>query len=194
MDTKSLWDELKLKVQNCNKCELCRTRNKTVFGNGPTENPLFVIVGEAPGEDEDKTGMPFVGRAGDLLTAILQRGGGINREKVYITNVVKCRPPENRNPSLTEQSACSEYLEAQLLLLRPKVVVTMGNVPTQWLFKTQLGITKLRGKWFPWRGIELFPMFHPSYLLRNSSNEIGSPKYLTWQDVQALRKKIDSLR
>ena len=178
-------------MQNCNKCELCQTRTNVVFGTGPTENPLFVIVGEAPGEDEDKSGLPFVGRAGELLTAILERGGGINREKVYITNVVKCRPPNNRNPSISEQIACSDYLEAQLLLLRPKIVVTMGNVPTQWLFKTQVGITKIHGQWLNWRGIELYPMFHPSYLLRNSSTEKGSPKYLTWLDVQALKKKID---
>ncbi len=190
IELESIWQELEARVRICQNCELCKTRHNTVFGEGPTENPLCVIVGEAPGADEDTTGRPFVGKAGELLTQILERGGNIPRDKVYITNVVKCRPPENRNPTQSEQLACSEFLEAQLLLLRPKIVVTMGNVPTQWLFKTKAGITKLRGQWLDWRGIKLFPMFHPSYLLRDPSRDKNSPKYLTWLDIRELHKKI----
>ena len=197
-DIDSAWQELREKVERCTKCGLCKTRHNTVFGEGP-RNCRCVIIGEAPGEDEDKEGRPFVGRAGQLLTNILEKGGGIPRDSVYIMNVLKCRPPDkiktNRPPTDNEKIACSEYLEAQLALLHPDIVVTMGNTPTQWLMKTKEGITNLRGKWLKWRGIWLFPMFHPSYLLRNESNtsETG-PKYLTWLDVKELKAKLDSLK
>ena len=193
-DINTAWEELRLKVEHCRKCGLCETRHNTVFGEGPVENCRVVIVGEGPGADEDATGKPFVGKAGMLLTSILESGGGIKRDTLYITNIVKCRPPENRNPFRDEAEACSEFLEAQLSLLHPDIVVTLGNISTQWLLKTSQGITSLRGKWVDWRGIKLFPMFHPSYLLRNESRAQGSPKYLTWQDVRALKARIDSLQ
>ena len=193
-DINTAWEELRLKVEHCRKCGLCEKRHNTVFGEGPVENCRVVIVGEGPGADEDATGKPFVGKAGMLLTSILESGGGIKRDTLYITNIVKCRPPENRNPSREEASACSEFLEAQLSLLHPDIVVTLGNISTQWLLKTTEGITKLRGQWIDWRGIKLFPMFHPSYLLRNDSRAKGSPKDLTWHDVRALKAKIDSLK
>ena len=194
-DINSAWEELRARVKACTKCGLCQTRTNTVFGEGPVHNCKCVIVGEAPGEEEDKSGRPFVGKAGQLLTDILQKGGGIPRESIYIMNVLKCRPPENRNPSPVEMAVCNEYLEAQLLLLRPSVIVTMGNVPTKWLRKDSQGITSLRGKWQKWRGIDLLPMFHPSYLLRTESDKSKtSPKYLTWQDVQSLKAKLDSLQ
>ena len=194
IDINNAWDELKRRVSGCQKCGLCKKRHHTVFGGGPTENCRVVVVGEGPGADEDVTGRPFVGKAGQLLTAILQDGGGIPRESLYITNIVKCRPPENRNPTREEAQSCSEYLEAQLLLLHPDIVVTLGNVPTQFLLNTSQGITSLRGQWLNWRGIRLYPMFHPSYLLRNDSKAEGSPKYLTWQDVRALKSEIDKLQ
>ena len=194
MDINTALNELKSRVQECRKCGLCEKRHNIVFGEGPTENCRVVIVGEGPGADEDATGRPFVGKAGMLLTSILQDGGKIPRESLYITNVVKCRPPDNRNPTREEAAACNEFLEAQLLLLHPDIVVTLGNVPTQWLLKTTQGITGLRGQWVDWRGIKLFPMFHPSYLLRNDSRAKGSPKDLTWHDVRALKAKIDSLK
>ena len=194
MDINAALDELKSRVQECRKCGLCEKRHNIVFGEGPTENCRVVIVGEGPGADEDATGRPFVGKAGMLLTSILQDGGKIPRDSLYITNVVKCRPPDNRNPTREEAAACNEFLEAQLLLLHPDIVVTLGNVPTQWLLKTTQGITSLRGQWVDWRGIKLFPMFHPSYLLRNDSRAKGSPKDLTWHDIRALKAKIDSLQ
>ena len=197
IDISSAWQELKEKVERCTKCGLCKTRHNTVFGEGPI-NTRCVIIGEAPGEDEDKEGRPFVGRAGQLLTDILEKGGGIPRNSVYIMNVLKCRPSDpkitNRPPNDKEKSACNEYLEAQLALLHPDIVVTMGNTPTQWLMKTKVGITNLRGKWQKWRGIQLLPMYHPSFLLRNENNiSHTGPKYLTWLDVQDLKRKIDSL-
>ena len=193
VDINSAWQELKNKIENCGKCALCETRHNTVMGEGPIQNCKVMIVGEAPGEDEDLQGRPFVGKAGQLLTDILEKGGGISRSSVYIANTLKCRPPDNRDPNQGELLACNDYLEAQMLLLRPKIVVTLGNVPTKWLLKTSQGITSLRGKWFDWRGIKLFPMFHPSYLLRDQSRTKDSPKYLTWNDVRALKARIDEL-
>ncbi|MDR2179638.1 MAG: uracil-DNA glycosylase [Synergistaceae bacterium] len=186
------WAALKTAVQACERCELCRTRTHVVFGQGAADTPL-VFVGEGPGEDEDAQGMAFVGRAGQLLTRILS-AGGISREEVFITNVVKCRPPGNRVPTLEETMMCGGFLEAQLLLLRPKILVCLGGTATKWILKTTEGISALRGRWFEWRGIEVFPMFHPSYLLRDESRRKGSPKDLTWQDVQALKNKLDQYK
>ena len=195
IDINSAWEELKQRVSVCQKCELCHKRINTVLGEGDI-NSRVVLIGEAPGEDEDREARPFVGRAGKLLTNILEKGGNIPRDSVYITNTIKCRPPENRNPNLTEVTCCREYLEAQLLLLRPKIVVTLGNIPTKALLNTSQGITNLRGRWQKWRGIDLLPMFHPSFLLRNGNdvnNAPGSPKFLTWQDVKSLKIKIDEI-
>lgn len=198
-DIDSAWKELQEKVRTCTKCPLCKTRTNTVFGEGPVTDCKCVIIGEAPGEDEDKQGRPFVGRAGILLTDILEKGAGIPRDSLYIMNVLKCRPPDpvktNRPPTDEEMSACNDYLEAQLALLHPEIVVTMGNTPTKWLTKTKQGITVVHGKWLTWRGIRLFPMFHPSYLLRNESNNSQTgPKYLTWVDVKELKTELDKLQ
>ena len=194
-DINSAWEELRKQVENCTKCALCTTRHNTVFGEGPTENCKCVLIGEGPGEDEDNSGRPFVGKAGQLLTSILEKGGNMRRDSVYIMNVVKCRPPKNRNPSVGEMTACNDYLEAQLALLHPDIVVTLGNVPTKWLRQSDEGITSLRGKWMVWRGIRMFPMFHPSYLLRNEQDKSeSSPKYLTWLDIQSLKAELDKLQ
>lgn len=192
IDINEAWDELKRRVSECQKCGLCKKRRNTVFGEGPRDCRV-VIVGEGPGADEDISGKPFVGKAGQLLTAILE-SAKIQRNSIFITNTVKCHPPENRDPTKEEAQACSEYLEAQLMLIHPDIVVTLGNVPTKFLLKTDIGITKLRGQWINWRGIKLFPMFHPSYLLRNESHSPGSPKYLTWQDIRVLKAEIDKLQ
>jgi DNA polymerase len=150
----------------------------------------LVFVGEGPGEDEDLQGQAFVGRAGQLLTKILS-AGGISREDVFIANVVKCRPPNNRTPLPEEMMRCGDFLEAQLLLLRPKILVCLGATAAKWILKTTEGITGLRGRWIEWRGVAVFPMFHPSYLLRDDSRRKGSPKELTWQDVQVLKERFD---
>jgi len=152
-----------------------------------------MFVGEGPGADEDQQGVPFVGRAGQLLTQILS-AAGISRDQVYITNVVKCRPPGNRVPTYEEMMVCDQFLQAQILLVRPRLLVLLGSTPTKWILKTQEAISKLRGQWFQWRGMEVMPMFHPSYLLRNPSNKVGSPKHLTWEDIQEVKRRWDSVR
>lgn len=184
------WDPLAARARDCTRCRLHRGRTHVVFGEGNPHSPV-VFIGEGPGEQEDLTGRPFVGRAGQLLDKILA-AAGIPRESVYITNMVKCRPPGNRNPQPDEIEACWPFLEQQLRLLRPRVIVALGNVPAQFFLKTREGITKLRGKFYPWKaGIEVFPMFHPSFLLRNPSREPGSPKHMTWQDIQTLKARLD---
>lgn len=183
--------ELEEQVKACERCGLCRTRNNTVFGEGNLRAELM-MVGEGPGADEDKTGRPFVGLAGQLLTKILN-AAGIDRSSIFITNIVKCRPPNNRDPKSDETLACGDFLEAQILLIKPKILVGLGNTPLKWFFKANGGITKLRGQWLSWRGIDFFPMFHPSYLLRDDSRRVGSPKELTWRDVQELKSKLDEL-
>ena len=193
IDINSAWTELKRRVAECTKCGLCRSRKTTVFGEGPETKCRCMIIGEAPGEEEDKEGQPFVGPAGQLLTSILEKGGHIDRSSVYITNTVKCRPPKNRNPYIEEKQECRNYLEAQLLLLQPDIVVTMGNVPTQWLLNVSDGITRLRGQWITWRGIKLFPMYHPSYLLRQTGSAEVKAKQETWDDVRQLKAELDRL-
>jgi len=186
-------EDLRQRVLSCQRCPLAQSRSQVVFGEGraPTE---LMLIGEAPGEVEDQRGRPFVGPAGQLLTKILE-SAGIPREEVYITNVVKCRPPGNRVPTKEEMAACWEWLAAQIALVNPKIIITLGNTPTHWLLGRSEGINELRGRFFPWKGgIEVFPMFHPSYLLRNPSSEKGSPKYLTWQDIKAVKARILSLR
>jgi len=186
------WIILEEKVKECKKCPLSETRTQSVFGEGSRKTELM-FVGEGPGADEDLQGLPFVGKAGQLLNQIFA-AAGIDRSEVYITNVVKCRPPQNRVPTVEECSACNDYLFAQISLVQPKILVTLGNTPTKWLLKTtHEGITQLRGKWFDWYGIKLMPMFHPSYLLRNQSRKVGSPRHLTWQDIQEVKARWDEI-
>lgn len=162
-----------------------------VFGEGHPDAKLM-IIGEAPGEEEDLSGRPFVGRAGQLLDKILA-SVGLERDAIYITNMVKFRPPGNRNPRLEEIVASEPVLLEQIRLVRPQVIATLGNVPTQYFLDTKDGITKMHGRWFEWHGIPLFPLYHPAYLLRNPSRERGSPKWQMWQDMKALRERLDTL-
>jgi DNA polymerase len=163
-----------------------------VFGDGDRRSKLL-FIGEGPGADEDDQGLPFVGRAGQLLTQIL-KSVGIDRKDVYITNIVKCRPPENRVPAPDEMIACDKHLQTQMLLLNPALIVLLGNTPARWILKTSEGITKIRGKWFEWHGVPVMPMFHPSYLLRNASSREGSPKHLTWLDIQEVSRQWGAVR
>jgi len=150
-----------------------------------------MFVGEGPGEVEDSTGRPFVGPAGQKLDEVLA-SVKMCRKEAYITNIVKCRPPGNRVPSRAEMEVCAPYLEAQIALINPGLIVALGNTSTQWLMPDVPGITKSHGMFFSWRGgIQLLPMFHPSYLLRNPSRMKGSPKYLTWIDIQKVRRWLD---
>lgn len=180
---------LKAEISKCEKCGLGMERKQAVTGEGSLDATLM-FVGEGPGADEDSQGIPFVGRAGQLLDRILE-AAGIKREEVYITNVVKCRPPENRTPAIEEIVVCQRFLEAQIAIINPRVIVCLGNTPTKWFLGTTEGITKIRGQWFSWKGIDIMPMFHPSYLLRNESRRKDGPKALTWMDIQEVKKRLD---
>ena len=144
-----------------------------------------MFVGEGPGEEEDRKGEPFVGRAGQLLTEIITRGMGLRRSDVYIANVVKCRPAGNRNPEPDEIAACQPFLFAQIDTIAPKVIVALGKFAAQTLLETATPISKLRGRWFSFRGRRLMPTFHPSYLLRNPAD-----KKLVWEDIQLVMKEL----
>lgn len=164
---------------------------RLVFGEG-AEDADLMLIGEAPGEEEDLQRRPFVGRAGRLLDRILA-SVGLSRDDVYITNLVKFRPPGNRNPRPEEVRASEPVLLEQIRLIRPQVIGTLGNVPTQWFLDTRDGITKVRGQWHTWNDLHVFPLFHPAYLLRNPSRERGGPKWLMWQDMRELKRALDAL-
>jgi uracil-DNA glycosylase len=180
----------------CTACKLRPGCTQVVVSDGNPQARLL-IVGEGPGADEDRIGRPFVGRGGQLLDRILG-AVQLTREEVYLTNIVKCRPPANRNPEPDETETCTAlWLEPQLRLLRPQLIVTLGNTPTQYLLGTRQGITKLRGTWTRhrqrdglWEAL-LMPMFHPAYLLRNDSRAAGGPKSLTWRDIREVRRVLD---
>jgi uracil-DNA glycosylase len=165
----------------CTRCKLCTLgRSQIVFGVGHPKARLM-FVGEAPGEDEDKKGEPFVGRAGQLLTKIIE-AIGLTREQVYIANVIKCRPPGNRNPEPDEVAACEPFLFRQVDVIQPRVIVPLGKFAAQCLLKSMEPITKLRGRQFDYRGSVLIPTFHPAYLLRNPS-----AKREVWEDMKKVR-------
>ena len=185
------FDDLRDRVVSCQLCPLSETRTNVVFGEGDPDADVL-LVGEGPGEVEDRTGRPFVGPAGKKLDEVLQ-SVDIKREDIFVGNVVKCRPPGNRVPTKQEMEACMPFLEAQIALINPSLVITLGNTSTQWLMPDIPTITKSHGTFYTWRGeIRLFPMFHPSYLLRNPSKAKGSPKYLTWLDIQKVREWMDN--
>jgi len=166
---------------DCRKCGLCSTRTQVVFGTGPASTPLM-FVGEAPGEDEDRKGEPFVGRAGQLLTSTLKKFG-IERSQVFIANILKCRPPGNRTPAPDEMAACMPWLQRQIATIRPKLICGLGNIAVQTLLVTKTGITKLRGRVTQAQGLPFFPTFHPAYILRNM-NDLP----LFEQDIQSALK------
>ncbi|MBQ6516039.1 uracil-DNA glycosylase [bacterium] len=187
-------EDIRQRCLKCEKCSLCKTRTNIVFSDGIPNNKL-VLVGEAPGYWEDQKGKPFVGKAGQLLDKIFACVG-LSREKdVYICNTIKCRPPENRNPLPEEKEACREYLDAQLEILKPKIILICGSVALNSLLPNESGITRVRGKWFEGKnGAKMMPIFHPSYLLRNDSREKGSPKWLMWQDIKEVKRVYDELK
>lgn len=183
-------------AQNCKKCNLYEERTKVVFGTGPVPCDLM-LIGEGPGEQEDKTGLPFVGRAGQLLTKILE-SININRDKdIYIANIVKCRPPKNRAPYPTEIESCMAYLKAQINIVMPKILLLAGSPSAKTVLNNNETITKIRGKWFKKKVkymedmLYIMPIFHPSYLLRNQRRDVGSPKWQTWQDMIEIKNALD---
>ncbi len=186
-------EEIKAKCLSCTKCGLCKTRTNIVFSDGIANNKLM-LIGEAPGYWEDKKGLPFVGKAGQLLDKIFECTGLSRKKDVYICNTIKCRPPENRDPLPDEKAACREYLDAQIEILKPKIILICGRVALNSMLPEAGGITKVRGKWFdgPYQS-KMMPVFHPSYLLRNDSREKGSPKWLMWQDIKEIKRAYDLL-
>ncbi|BDC50067.1 hypothetical protein F183_A23830 [Bryobacterales bacterium F-183] len=170
---------------DCKRCRLCEQRNKIVFGSG-NENAKLVFVGEGPGADEDAQGLPFVGRAGQLLTQMIEgtaskEGIAIKRPDVYICNVVKCRPPENRTPLPDEMEICGQYLFRQLMVIKPKAICALGSTAAKAVLGTKEGVTKLRGNWQKWRDIPVMVTYHPSYLLRPYNQ---NAKREAWEDLK----------
>lgn len=183
-------------AQHCNQCHRCGlgdSRTHAVVGRGNLQAPIM-IVGEAPGQNEDETGLPFVGKAGQLLEKILASVNLVPEQDIYIANVIKCRPPANRVPTTEEVAACKPYLLEQIRLVNPKIILLTGATSVRGLTGDKRGITKIRGTWLEWEGRLCMPILHPAYLLRNPSREQGSPKWLMWQDIQAVRAKLEEIR
>ncbi len=186
--------ELREHIGDCRRCKLCDTRTNIVFGEGnPGARVMF--IGEGPGRDEDIQARPFVGRAGQLLTAIIEKGMNISRPDTYIANVVKCRPTvdlkfeRDRPPEQDERDACGPFLLRQIEIISPEVIVTLGNPSTQFLLSIKQGITTVRGKWFNHRGIPVMPTYHPSYILRNGG-DASSLKKDVWEDMKKVIAKL----
>jgi DNA polymerase len=173
---------------DCIRCKLHKSRKNIVFGEG-NPNAVLVFVGEGPGQEEDLQGRPFVGAAGQLLTDIIVKGMQLKREDVYICNIVKCRPPGNRNPEPDEVEACEPFLIKQLQAINPKIIIGLGNVAVKTLLKTKEGITSLRGNWKTYQGIPLMPTFHPAYLLRTPSD-----KKLVWEDIKKVIAELERIK
>ncbi|MFB2920068.1 uracil-DNA glycosylase [Aerosakkonema funiforme] len=189
------YENLEQLANHCNQCHRCglgNTRTHAVVGRGNPQAPI-TIVGEAPGQNEDETGLPFVGKAGQLLEKILAAVGLSSEKDVYICNIIKCRPPGNRVPTPDEIAACKPYLLEQIRLVNPKIILLTGATAVKGLTGDKRGITKIRGTWMEWEGRLCMPILHPAYLLRNPSKEPGSPKWLMWQDIQEVRSKLDEL-
>ncbi|MGZ8152032.1 MAG: uracil-DNA glycosylase [Methylovulum sp.] len=181
------WELLQAEVANCTRCALCETRTQTVFGSG-NQQADWLLIGEGPGQHEDEQGKPFVGKAGLLLTEML-RAIGLDREKVFITNIVKCRPPNNRDPHSDEVASCNDYLHRQITLIQPKIILAIGRIAAQTLLNTNAPLSSLRGKVHILDNRPVVVVYHPAYLLRSLSE-----KRKAWQDLQfALQtvKKIE---
>ena len=184
--------KLNSKCVECTSCNLSETRKNVVVGKG-NESAQVVIIGEGPGEQEDNTGLPFVGRAGKMLDTALSSVDIDPLEDCYITNIVKCRPPNNRKPSAVESEACMPWLNEQINLLKPKIIILAGSTAVQSFLGIDEPISKIRGQWIEKDNIKYMPIFHPSYLLRNPSKNKGKPKWLTWQDLKKVKKELNSI-
>jgi DNA polymerase len=176
--------EIRADLGDCRRCRLAAGRRHIVFGSGNPQAKL-VFVGEGPGQDEDRQGEPFVGAAGQLLTKIIQ-AMKLSRDEVYICNIIKCRPPGNRNPAPDEIAACSPFLERQIAAIKPGFICALGTFAAQTLLATNVSISKLRGGFYPYRGVRVLPTYHPAFLLRNPER-----KRDVWEDVQKLMQEMD---
>ena len=179
------WEDLEKSILECKKCRLCTNRTNIVFGQG-NKKARLMFIGEGPGADEDKQGIPFVGKAGQLMNNAFQ-ALEINREDVYIANIVKCRPPANRNPEDDEAAACMDYLRNQVILIKPKIIVLLGSTALKNILGKEYGITAVRGNWMEKNGIKYMPTWHPAALLRDENKKIEF-----WQDLKEAKKYIDN--
>lgn len=187
VDTGDTLEKIRADLHDCRRCRLCESRTNIVFGSG-NETSSLVFVGEGPGAEEDMQGLPFVGRAGQLLTQMIENtaakeGIPVRRADVYICNVVKCRPPENRTPFPDEMETCGDFLYRQLRAIKPKAICALGSTAMKALLNTKAGITKTRGKWHKWEGIPVMVTYHPSYLLRQY-NQVARRE--AWEDLRAI--------
>ena len=184
-DRRPTLDEVQTHLGDCRRCQLHEGRTQIVFGTGNPEARLM-FVGEGPGEQEDKTGKPFVGRAGDLLTDMIEKGLGIPRSEVYICNIVKCRPPQNRTPLPPEVQACRSFLDGQIRAIAPQVIVTLGRPAASLLLDREVAITRMRGTWQDYQGIPLMPTLHPAFVLRQYTPE---NRRAVWEDLKAAHER-----
>ena len=180
-------EELEAEAKQCTKCKLCKNRNNVVFGTG-NKNATLMFIGEGPGADEDIQGIPFVGKAGKLMNLAFE-AIGLKREDVYIANIVKCRPPSNRNPEDDEATACLDYLRNQVILVKPKIIVLLGSVALKNILGKEYGITASRGKWVEKRGILYMPTWHPAALLRDETKKIDFIK-----DLKLVMKALEEMK
>ncbi|MBO5349271.1 MAG: uracil-DNA glycosylase [Clostridia bacterium] len=181
------WEDLEKSIINCKKCKLCTNRSNIVFGQG-NKNADLMFIGEGPGADEDKMGLPFVGKAGKLMNMAFE-GLGIKREDVYIANIVKCRPPANRVPESDEATACLNYLRNQVILVKPKIIVLLGSTALKNILGNEYSITASRGKWIEKKGIAYMPTWHPAALLRDENKKIEF-----WRDLKAVIERYELLK
>lgn len=181
------WEELENSIINCKKCKLCQNRSNIVFGIG-NKNADIMLIGEGPGADEDKQGIPFVGRAGQLMNKAFE-GLGIDRGNVYIANIVKCRPPQNRVPESDEAEACLNYLRNQVILVKPKIIVLLGSTALKNILGKEYGITSARGTWIERKGILYMPTWHPAALLRDETKKIEF-----WKDLKQVMEKYQGIK
>lgn len=192
------YDDTYAKALKCSRCPLSETRNKVVFNQGSSPCNIM-LIGEAPGADEDIQGIPFVGRAGQLLTKMLESVDIKRPDNIYITNTLKCRPPNNRNPLQSEIDSCNDFLLKQISEVKPKILLLVGSPAMKTILNPSETISRIRGKWFDMavdysdEPIKVMTIFHPSYLLRNASKEKGKPKWLTWMDLKEIKKTLDNL-
>lgn len=181
------WEELEEGIKNCNKCKLCNGRHNIVLGEG-NKNATIMFIGEGPGADEDMQGFPFVGKAGQLMNKAFE-ALEIERENVYITNIVKCRPPQNRVPAKEESTACMDYLRSQVMLVKPKIVILLGSTALKNILGDEYGITKTRGTWIERKEILYMPTFHPAALLRDETKKIDF-----WRDLKKVKEKLEEIQ
>ena len=184
---KDNWEDLESSIKGCKKCKLCMTRTNIVFGSG-NKNADIMMIGEGPGADEDKEGIPFVGKAGKLMNKAFE-GLEINREEIYIANIVKCRPPQNRVPEEDEARACLDYLRNQVILVKPKIIVLLGSTALKNICGKEYGITSARGKWIEKKGILYMPTWHPAALLRDENKKIEF-----WKDLKLVKERYNEIK